>query len=192
MRAVSVLELWTFLSRRQLTSAHGSGRASGQGAMPPGSVPLASAFGEGKGLDRHRPHGSSAPGLCCIGGPQFIEDVFGKILCLGLPGRRLVGFPLEQRIIRRARVAFSSDVPRGQSGKRRARGHCRRSLDDFGRRPARSCLKFYLRSRVLYDCKFPVSGRARTRVRVRKLPLFGGCRLQESNPRPTDYKSVLF
>jgi hypothetical protein len=30
-----------------------------------------------------------------------------------------------------------------------------------GRRPARSSLKFYLRSRVLYDFKFPVSGRAR-------------------------------
>jgi hypothetical protein len=33
------------------------------------------------------------------------------------------------------------------------------------RRPARSSLKFYLRSRVLYDCKFPVSGRARVTSR---------------------------
>ena len=44
MRAVSALELRTFLSRRQLTSAQGSGRASGLGRCLPVLSQLAGGF----------------------------------------------------------------------------------------------------------------------------------------------------
>ena len=111
MRAVSVLELWTFLSRRQLTSAPGSGRASGQGAMPPGP----SLAGRGADSAAHRLHFHSVQVRPSAAGPAAAP-----------PLARLVGRLVTARACRGDPRSRSRFLDQG-------RPHCDRHLFFCGR-----------------------------------------------------------